>query len=324
MEQAIQLYGFFILSLLGVIAPILVILFSMFHEGMQKLTTQYESERIKSEKNIQEQLKKIGEAEKTDITEVKSSLKKLEVIKKNAKTKLVYLDPKKQIRKLSIPLVCSFIGVILAILKQNYAGLFVVVSLMFLTYALFVLWKLLGIIIEVRKITGDDKRETDSRIIELLTALVEKEAQYFLKKVYIAIDDKNIKDDTGEITIAADKKQELKIGVHNSESRMAKNMEIGFIFPLEFIIEKTDHYSIYTNTTNQIVRYTTTAIHGNTNLKLNPLIVTPLKEGAYKMRTFIKAENIESVYRDVNLKVTPRPIKEILKDILTEQQKGEQ
>jgi len=36
-------------------------------------------------------------------------------------------------------------------------------------------------------------------------------------------------------SISADKKQELKIGISNSENRMAKNVEIGFIFPPDFV-----------------------------------------------------------------------------------------
>ena len=129
----------------------------------------------------------------------------------------------------------------------------------------------------------------------------------FLKAVYINIDDKNIQDDTGKITVSMDEKQELKTGITNSELRMAKNIEIGFIFPLDFIIEKTNYYSIYTTKTNQLVRYETNLIHGNTNQMLNPLIITPLKEGDYKIKTFIKAENIESTYHNLNLKVIEKP-----------------
>lgn len=162
------------------------------------------------------------------------------------------------------------------------------------------------------------------KIIELLSVLVEKEARYFLKDICITIDDKKIEDNAGEITISADKKQELKIGINNSETRMAKNVQIGFIFPPDFVIEKTSSNSIFTMKTGQIVRYVTSLIHGNTNLTLGSLIITPLKKGDYKINTFIKAENIESFYRDLNFKVTEKPLTEIFKEILTEQQKGGQ
>lgn len=50
MDQAFQLFGFLILAFLGVVAPILVVLISMFREGVLKLSNQYESERAQSEK----------------------------------------------------------------------------------------------------------------------------------------------------------------------------------------------------------------------------------------------------------------------------------
>lgn len=314
MEQAIQLYGFLVLAFLGVAAPILVILLSVFEEGRLELTTQYENERSQSEKNIKEQLKKLAETEETDVTEINQSLKSLEINKKTAEAKLSYLNPKKQIFRLFIPLLLSFLGVILAILTKanvDYVRLYIVVSLICLAYAIVVLLKLTNIIIEVRKTVNDDKKGINMKIIELLSVLVEKEARYFLKDICITIDDKKIEDNAGEITISADKKQELKIGINNYEPRMAKNIEIGFIFPLDFIIEKTNYYSIYTTKKIQVVRYETNLIHGKTNLKLFPLIITPLKEDDYKIKTFIKAENIESTYHNLNLKVIEKPLAEI-------------
>lgn len=118
-EQAIQLFGYFILTFLAVPAPILVILLSIFREGRSKLTIQYENESFQSEKNIREQLKKIGEAEKADVERIQQSLYKLKAIKKGAQTKLSYLNPKKQILRLFIPLLISFLGVVLAILAKT-------------------------------------------------------------------------------------------------------------------------------------------------------------------------------------------------------------
>lgn len=311
MEQAIQLFGFLILTFLGIVSPILVILLSLFREGISQLTIQYENEKSQSENNIKDQLKKIGEAGKTDVGAIEKSLNELKAIKKSAETKLSYLNPKAQIFRLYILLLISFLGVILAILiKTNiyYVVLFIAISLICFVYSIVILWKLLGIIIEIKKTIDDDKKDMDMKTIKLLSALVEKEAEYLLKAVYINIDNKNIQDDTGEITVLVDEKQELKIGITNSETRMAKNMEIGFIFPLDFIIEKTDYYSIVTTKTTQIIRYTRDLIHGKTNQPLSPLIITPLKESDYKINTFIKAENIESTYKNLNLKVTEKPL----------------
>lgn len=327
MELAFQLFGYLILTFLGVVAPILVILLSIFREGTLKLTTQSENEKLQTERNIKEQFKKLGEKDKIDEKAIKQSLKELKATKKTAATKLSYLDPKKQLLRLFIPLLISFLGVIFAILATAniyYVGLSIAVSLMCFIYAIVVLWKLLGIMIEVKKTIDDDKKDMDTKTIELLSALVEKEPEYFLKDVYVTIDEKNIKDNGGKITFSADKKQELRIGINNSETRMAKNVEIGFIFPPDFIIEKTNYYSIYNDKTSQVVRYRTSLIQADTHLKLNPLIITPLKKGDHKITTFIKAENIKSLYLDLNLKVTKwSSPSDIIAEML-EQKKGEQ
>lgn len=85
---------------------------------------------------------------------------------------------------------------------------------------------------------------------------------------------------------------------------MVKNIEIGFIFPYDFIIEKEKGYRIYNDKTAQIVRNSTTLIHGREYLIFEPLSITALKKGDYIIKTFIKAENIESTYRDFKIKVS--------------------
>lgn len=214
-----------------------------------------------------------------------------------------------QMLRLFLPLMISFLGVILAALvKDNtyYMSLSIAVSLTSFAYVMVALWTLLDVLVEAKKFIDDDRKNMNSKMIELLSVLVEKgdkNSQYFLKNVYITVNDVHIKDDTNEIEIEVNKKQELKVGISNSETKMAKNVEIGFIFPPDFIIERTSSYSIYTDETRQIIRDEESLIHGNTHLLLGPLIITSLKESEYKIRIFIKAENIEARYHDLNLKV---------------------
>lgn len=306
-QQAIQLFGFLILTFLGIVVPILVILLSVFQEGIQRLTTQYENERSQSEKNINEQLKKIGEAGKTNVPQIEESLKQLKAIKKTAEAKLSYLRPKKQILRLLIPLLISFLAVICAILVAapiGYVLLCVAISVVSFTYTAVVLWTILGVIIEVRKNIEAAKKDADTKTVELLSGIldkVEKGVPYFLKNVYISIQGIDIRGDKAELTLSAGVKQELKVRIDNLESRMAKNVEVGFTFSSDFIIEKTTYYSLSTDTTTQVVRYVQNFIQGSTVVLLQPLIVTPLKQGSYKVYTFIKAENIEATYRVLNL-----------------------
>ena len=58
MDNALQLFGSFILTLLGFILPIITILLSLLPDGVKALATKYENEKKQSEDNIIEELKK--------------------------------------------------------------------------------------------------------------------------------------------------------------------------------------------------------------------------------------------------------------------------
>lgn len=325
MEQAIRLFSSLILTFLGFVAPIVGFLLSVFREGALKLTTQYENEKSQSEENLKQQLKKEAGAKETNLRDIKESIKKLELIKKTARKKLSYLNPRNQIGGLFLWLFSSFLAASLSLLIVDNSynpSLFINKDVFYVcllaagicfTRSLFILWNLLEIIIEVRKIMDDDKKTADNdkknidnRTIELLSALVEKTGMVlhdFLKKVYITVQNIKIQDDTTEIELDVNKKIELKISVVNSETRMAKNVEIGFIFTPDFIIDKKDDFSLFTDEKGQIVRYSIPLIHGDTNSLRPALVVTPLKTGSFAIRTFIKAENIEATYHILRLKV---------------------
>ncbi|GAH97141.1 unnamed protein product, partial [marine sediment metagenome] len=108
---------------------------------------------------------------------LKRSIKEIETNKKTAEAKLVYLDPKKQMARLFIILMISFSGVVLASLIKtdiHYTVLIILFSVIFFTVALIILWKLLGIIVEVKKVIDDEKREAETKTVDALLALQEK------------------------------------------------------------------------------------------------------------------------------------------------------
>ena len=307
MELAIELFGYLILTVLGFVLPVVAILLSIYHEGLSKLAQQYQAEVSQSEEN----LKTIAKAEKTDLAAIQESIKKLESTKKRAITKLSYLNPRKQIIRLFIPLVLAFLAVVatsILIGTNVYYSLFLLISLAGFVYALIVLWNLIGIIVEVRGIIDAEKKTTETSTVELLTSLVrevvDKTGQYFLIKVYIVLDGKEIKDDSYETTMPVNMEKEIEVQLRNIEMRMVKNVEIGFRFPTDFIIDKTSYSSIYRDENEQIVRYSISMLQGHTTHIFAPLIITPLKQSIYTVSTFIKAENIESTYRKVTIRVT--------------------
>jgi len=309
MEQAIQLFGYLILTFLGFVVPIVGISLSVYQGGISKLIEQYKNERKQTGEKLQSQLKKIDTTDDKNITELKKTLVELEGIKKTAEDKIKNLDPKRQILKLFIPLIISFLGVGISFLIPKYDLFYylaLLISAVSFLYALYVLWNLLTLIAEIKKTIDDDRERSDANLEQLMTNVLERmkeDKSEFLEDISITLDGRNIDDISGEITVVSDKKQEFKFGLRNSETRMAKNVEVGFIFPTDFIIEKSTRYSIYTDETRQIVRYTSDYVHGKERRIYEPLVLTPLKEGPYKIDVFIKGENIEPMRKSLNLKV---------------------
>ncbi len=311
MEQAIQLFGFLILAVLGLAVPIMVILLSVFQEGISKLATQYEAERVQSEANIKEQLKKLAQkGATTDEAAIERNLKELKAIKKAAAEKLSYLNPKQQIRRLFAPLIIAFSVVASSFLvKPDIQYLLLLIGIAVFIYAIVVLVKSISVIVQVKKIIDADKRDADAGTVALLSEIAQKvgkEAEsYYLQNVCIIVNDKKFRGKQIEtITVPVNTKYELKVGMANHENRMAKKVEVGLIFPVSFMVDKGE-YTIYRGEGEQIARYETDYIQGNTTLLFpDPLKITPLEQGDHKIKSFIKAENIKSAYVDFIIRVT--------------------
>ena len=76
---------------------------------------------------------------------------------------------------------------------------------------------------------------------------------------------------------------------------MAKNIEIGFILPKDFLIEKSSNVaSMYTDEESQIIRFKEGYIQANTNKQEGNIKITFLKAGKHKINAFIKAENVKN------------------------------
>ena len=182
------------------------------------------------------------------------------------------------------------------------------ISVAAFVYAIYVMWRTMGIMFEAKAAIDADERRDTEQITGLLSGILAKvgetTAPYFLKKVSIYLDEKAVVDESFAKTLKANEKQPLKISFNNGENRMAKRVEVGFIFPQEFIIEKGDSYSIYRDEKEQVVRFNVEEVQGNTQYFFgSELTITPLQKGDWEVRTFIKAENIESIYRAITVKV---------------------
>ncbi len=309
MDEGIKLFGFLILTMLGLTVPVAAILLSVFQKGISNLASQAKSEKSQAEKNIKDKMKQMSEAGDTDTAAVERSLNELKSIEKAAKSKLSYLNPKKLVARLFISIIVALCGVFVALVfTGGIYKLVVVISVAAFVYTIYVMWRTMGIMFEAKvAIDADEQRDTQ-QITGLLSGILEKvgatTAPYFLKKVRIRLDDEAVEDESFAKTLKANEKLPLEISFVNSESRMAKRVEVGFAFPQEFIIETSDDYSIYRGEKRQIVRFKVEEVQANTHYHFgSELTITPLQKGDWKVTTSIKAENIESIYRAITIKV---------------------
>lgn len=307
MELSLQLYGYLILTVLGIVVPFFIILLSLFQEGISKLAEKYKKEEADSKESVEEQILKQKGAKEKNYDEIASSIKKLKKSQSKAKKRLSYLSPKIQISKLFIILLISFLGVIFNILKKvSILGVqvFTVISVILFLMAIYILWRLLCVLIEVKGIIDRDRNVKEDRILELLSTIAKKGEGYFLEKIYIEINDLTIDNNERELSLISDTQSVLELTIKNRETKMAKNLEAGFVFPHVFLIDESENYSYFKQRDgSQVVRYEQNILQGMTNLNLPSLNIKAIKEGEYTITTFIKAENVETTYRYIKIKV---------------------
>jgi len=114
MSQAVQLFGYLVLTFLGFVIPILGFLLSMFNEGMSKLKAQYENERAQSEEKLKSQLQQKSASQainNKDIKEIQQTIDELKNAQKKAIKKISYLQPRGILIKVFIPLIVSFLAI---------------------------------------------------------------------------------------------------------------------------------------------------------------------------------------------------------------------
>ena len=96
---------------------------------------------------------------------------------------------------------------------------------------------------------------------------------------------------------SANKKYEIPILFVNRDELMAKQVELGFVFPTDFLIEKTPNVSSIfrdKDVPEQVVRFLSHFIQANTTQVYGDMSITFLKIGEFKVRAFVKGENIRN------------------------------
>lgn len=192
----------------------------------------------------------------------------------------------------------AFIGVVLALLGLPILEtiLLLLSSLLAFVAGLVALFFSVSVLFEVGEIVNQTKNSNEEKVIELLSILVEKSGidSLYLKEdeVRVKFEGKYLK--KGEkFDYSVNTKHEIPITIHNSGEKMAKNIEVGFIFPKDVLLEKTSSLSIFTDESFQIVRFNNDMIQAHENNRQGNLQITFLKTGEVEINIFIKGENVK-------------------------------
>lgn len=307
MINAIQLYGAFVLAVLGVIVPILTILISLFPEGMKALSEKYENERRQAEENIETEIEKRNKKKGLDYNALTKTLKIIRKKKNEAETKLTYLNPRKFLFKTSVPFLVSFIGVLasLSISGFWYLSVLLVISAVFTIIGFFTLHSSIMVLFEVSEIVSQKKISNEEKMIELLSTLAENAGE----NPYLGVDDievrfkKDILKPKSSVDFSVDQKYDIPISIQNKSDKMAKNVEIGFIFPTNVVIEKASNFDITTTEDKQIVRFKESAIQAHNDNRQGNISLTFLEAKKTNVDLFIKGENVKYKRFTFELKV---------------------
>ncbi len=306
--SAIEFFGFLILTLLGFTLPLLAILLSLFPDGIKLLKIKYENQKKQSEENIKKELLKKESEQDLDYKAVKKNLKALEIQKKRAAKKLDYLNPKKQILFIACLLLISAASLACLIANFHLAWNIIFIFICFLAflYSLYIFWSVLCVIVETTEAVSDSKKNTENKIIELLSTLAESSGDkaLFLNSLEISVNFYNKKlTENKKFTFSTNRKYDIPVSIENGNDRMAKNIEVGFEFPPHFLIEKSSNISIYTGTDIQIVRFNEEFIQGNEDNLQGNVGLTFLNSGIYDIKTFIKGENLKNRFLRFTIEV---------------------
>lgn len=313
MEETIfQIYGTFILTLAGFVLPLIAIALSAFPEGVKSLRRIYENEQKQSEKNLSDELEKQKTNKEIDYDVLEKNIHTLKSTKKKARKRLLYLDPNYILSRSAIAIGFSimsfFIGLIFY--GQYLNGLIIsfLISFSCLIWTVVIFFNSIGIIIEASSTVQGIRRETDEKVLELLTALVDNSKKGDLS---LFVEQKNIKVFWGDEEVTANKefilsvnnKHKVKIFLKNLSEHMLKTVELGFALPVECLVEGKSISSTYTGEKEKIIRFKHDYIHANVNQIEGDIEITFLKIGTFDVNAFVKGENLKNKTIKFKIKV---------------------
>ena len=313
MEDIIlQIYGTLILTFIGFVVPILTVALSFFPEGIKVLTRNYENEQKQAEKNLEEELKKKGE-KGVDYDALTRNIAILQDSKNKASRRLFYMNPGAILSRSGLALGIALVAFLSSLFLLNEAFLvpltLATISIASLLWAVVIFWNVIEIIVEASTAVQAIQKTAEEKTLELLSALVDNSKSasdsMFIdqKKIHIYFSDEEVTP-AKEYTFSVNNKHDVKIKFKNLSDRMLKTAELGFTFPEEFLIEKTDNISsIFTGEKEKIVRFKHDHIQANESYLEGKIGITFLKVGTFDVDYFVKGENLKNATTKFKIKV---------------------
>lgn len=320
------------ITLTGFVLPIFSISLSYFTKGIEK-HQERENQQID---NIQTELGKLtSEADsiakdgnhttkknETDnllekkVEQIQKQLKRKRAEKARSQRRMRGFSPKYQIKQLSLPLFSSlFILFYVRIIDDLYFTAAAYCVLVLLISSFFHrAWSAVMVLVEARKITGDDENERQKELSDLMSKLAKMDT---VQNMEVLIDEQPVVDEM-RLRLEIGKEHALTVSAVNKESSTtAKNVEVGFRIPkgLNVVKKEDSGYTIYLDKggSEKIVRFMQQSIHGKTNnIFHNPLIIKPTDLGSHNVRCFIKGDNVETIYKTFTVDVSQKVSQEIL------------
>lgn len=166
MKEIIDIYTKIVVATFGFIGPSFTLLISIFIEAIEMARIKHE-QQLKTINSLTRE--NINNPDKDIEKEMKSSLKELKKEKTKTQRELNLLSPKRQIKRVFIPLVLSLIFISLFYFEQTpycpienkfYSKLTWLIASGFLfAYCLYVLWQILYMVIDAKQALIKEKTD---------------------------------------------------------------------------------------------------------------------------------------------------------------------
>lgn len=170
MKDIVEIYIRMIMAVFGFVAPSFTLLLSIFFEGIEASRKKHKEQIQRMDKLIKES---IQDKSGTGLAKaVKESNYQYEKQRKETQAELNLLNPRRQIRRIFIPLMGALICVggyhlerMPQIKTPEWVKAFsLAASLLLFLYVLIVLWQLFSVIIQIKESAGSEKRKPKVQI----------------------------------------------------------------------------------------------------------------------------------------------------------------